>query len=202
MDEGLSLGGYTVGEVVFLLGLTEHQALSEDAVFRSCLADITEDGHSSSTSHAEFDPVPTYARWSEVHRARLRAIPEAIDRRIVDMRARGFTEREISQRLDVSQPTVHRHFRARLRDVIAELGGVVEPEDTTSVIPMCLLCGQRPRAVLARVTRKRRGMAPKVLLEERHSSVCVECTAPERLHLLVHPPAPVNQDGEPGVGCV
>jgi DNA-binding transcriptional ArsR family regulator len=201
MDGGLSSGGYTVGEVVFLLGLTEHQALGEDASFRSCLADVTEDGHSSSTSHAEFDPVPTYARWSEVQRARARVAQSKLDSAIVGMRAQGFTEREISEQLDVSQPTVHRHFRARLNEIVAELGGVLAPEDRTSTVSACLLCAQRPRTRLAAVRRRVRG-GWKILAPERYSSLCVQCTPPERLHLLLHPPAPVNQDGEAGVGCV
>jgi hypothetical protein len=201
MDEGLSSGGYTVGEVVFLLGLTEHQALGEDAVFRSCLADVTEDGHSASTSHAEWDPVPTYARWSEVRRARARAAQSKLDAAIVDLRARGYTEREIGEQLDVSQPTVHRHFRARLREIIAELGGVLEPEERTSTVSACLVCAQRPRTRLAAVRRRVRG-GWKTVTPERYSSLCVECTPPERLHLLVHPPEPVNQDDEAGVGCV
>jgi hypothetical protein len=204
MHSVLSGGGYTVGEVVFLLGLTERQALSEDAVFRSCLANVNQDGFSPSTAHTEWDPIPTYARWSEVHRARLRAIPEGLelDRAIVDLRARGFTEREIGEQLDVSQPTVHRHFRARLRAIIDELGGVLEPEDRTSIVSACMVCGARPRARLAAVVRKRSGRAPKEVRPERYSSLCVDCTPAERLHLLVQPPTPVNQDPGAVVGCV
>lgn len=191
MDGCLSTGGYTVGEIVFLLSLDSDEAVEEDSRFRSCLAQITPDGELAPSTSAEYDPVPTFARWSEVHGARYRVMKSKLGEAVLELRLAGYTERELAPVLGISQPTVHRHFRARLAEIIVELGGVVELDERTSSVPACLLCAQRPRARLAARTMKVAGR--KRLIAERQSSLCRDChPSPE---LLVPARTAVNQNG-------
>ncbi len=55
-------GGYTRGEVVYLLSLTHADAVSEDAEQPDSLARTSPDGPDAPTAHEEWDPVLTVAR--------------------------------------------------------------------------------------------------------------------------------------------
>lgn len=192
----MSIGGYTVGELVFLLSLSVEEALAESERFRSCLAQVTADGDLAPAAPAELDPIPTFARWSEVRRARFRVVKGRLEAQVIDLRLAGFTEREVAEQLGISDTTVHRQFRARLDDIIELLGGVVAREDDerTSMVPACMVCAARPRARLAARRRRVRG-GWKVLTPERLSSLCRECTPEERRDRLVPAREAVKQDG-------
>lgn len=178
--------------MAFLLSLSETDVLA--GAFRSQLAQVTPDGDFAPAAQAEIDPIPTYARWCEVRRARARV--EAGNGRVelaaqetlaLELRIRGLMEREIAEILSVSTPTAHRRWRALLEEITAELGAAPELASPASRIPACLLCGQRPRARLA--ARRRRVYGGwKVLAPEKQSSLCRECTPQDRLHLLVAAP--------------
>lgn len=167
----------TAGEVVWLLGLSRHQAIEEDAPGSSL-------GHLDGGG-GEHHGIPTVARWSEVHAAKSRLVARArnraraaLDTFAMELRGRGYTESEVADLVGSSQQSVNRHFKIGLRELLDELE--VDPFDTSpamSRISMCLRCGVRPRARRAAVFQKVPGSPPREVQPERHLSVCARCVA-------------------------
>ncbi len=174
------MGGdaYTAGEVVWLLSLTPEEVELED-VPGSILGQP--DGGGEGDGHR----IPTVARWSEVQRARERVIrrkarADAGRREVeaLELVARGYTQQEAAAIAETSQPTVSRRVRTGLREILAELGGeAAGPAETTSHLELCLACGERPRARVPAVRRKRPGMEPLELRPERPIGLCVRCAS-------------------------
>ncbi len=178
-------GGYTRGEVVYLLSLTHSDAVSEDARQPDSLARTSPEGPGAPTAHEEWDPVFTVARWHDVQAARRRALERKMtaanaDPRqlkleliILELRSRGWTEEEIAQRAGLAQQSVSRKARATLAEIVAELGGETTFGERTSSPPVCWTCG----GSAVRVERRRR-IATRggrtTIREQRGTHSCAE----------------------------
>lgn len=187
----MAYGGYSEGELAFLLSLRERDVEGEDGELelRSGLGHITADGEFARSVSGEI-PIPLYVRWSEVHRARARVeadetrITDAAEKSLaLDLRLQGYREREIADLLSVSQVTANRRWHAALNAIAEELGGIVAPEHASSTIPACLHCGTNPRARLpARSWRSASGR--RMHSPARTSSLCESCLEDARLRRL------------------
>jgi hypothetical protein len=164
------MDGYTVGELVWLLALRYKDALEEDLPGSSLMR---ADGGGGRWGG---DPtrIPTLARWSEVHAAKERVVRRRRDAIAAELLAQGYVQAEVASLLETSQQTVSRRFRATLREILDELGGPRSSEDASSRVPLCLICGRRPRARAAAVTRNTLG-GVQVLRAERDVAVCDGC---------------------------
>lgn len=143
---------YSPAEVAYLLSLDHDEALLDSAGFVDSLAHLGDDSHGAPASDVEHAGVPTIARWADVRRARARVLArkeaDAARRssQVLVLRVHEATEAEVARLLGVSQPTVNRHLRATLDEILAELGGEMEGADVVSRPSACLKCGSRPRA--------------------------------------------------------
>jgi hypothetical protein len=171
------MDGYSVGEITWLLALNYEDVLEEDFPATS-LSQPDSNGSGDTTR------VPTLARWAEVRAAAARVIKHKRDLEGAELVARGYTQAEVAGLLGASQQTVSRRFRATVAEILEELGGPVQaPADATSGPAACLLCGVRPRARAAAVTRRVRG-GVQVLRAERELGVCAACADPGSVGLL------------------
>lgn len=166
-------GEYSRAEVVWLLSIDDPddvRALDEGLV--DSLAPLTA---GSGASSADGAGVPVIARWHDVRRARERVCAAKLDREIVERRVAGEGEREVAAEVGVSQPTVHRRFRATIDEILEELGGEAEAA-AVSLPSVCLSCGGQP---VARQPAKRRRVNGRmtVVRPERTSSLCATCVA-------------------------
>jgi len=196
---------YSKGEVAYLLALERWDAIEDDASQPDSCALLNPDGPLSGTTHVEWDPIFTIARWHDVQRARRAVIARRMrvddvelavivfEQRVLQLRALGLSEREVGELLGVDRLFARRRFGAAIADVLEELGGEALDEERLSTVPACMVCAERPRARLAEQRRKVRG-GWKILKPERLSSLCAECTPAERRHRLVRP-APVIVKG-------
>lgn len=187
----MAYGGYTLGEIAWLMSLRfvgEHSDDIDVGTFRDSLAQVTPDGEHASSSSADLDPIPAYARYAEVDRARRRVVRDDVARAAqetlaLELRLQGLREGEIAEILSVSTPTAHRRWHALLDAIAAELGGTVEFEEAMSVVPACLRCGANARArIPARTWRSASGRRMQV--DERQSSLCEACLEDARLKRL------------------
>lgn len=167
------IAAYTPGEVVWLLQMDREQAISYDAYPRSSCADLSEDPHGSGSSDGD-DELFVIARWWDVMRASARITTDKQTGEIAVLRARGYTEEEVGRMLGLSQPTVHRRFRASLKELLLVLGEFHDDLERESRIPACLTCGQRPRVRLAAIKRRVKG-GWRTVQEERQAGVCAVC---------------------------
>lgn len=71
----------------------------------------------------------TIARWGDVRRAKALIIRRRLDERqaaeaslATSMHGAGYSEREVAERLEVSQSTIHRRTTSFVDEVLQELG--------------------------------------------------------------------------------
>lgn len=189
---------YTRGEVLYLLSLTRGDAIEDDEGYVDSCARFSADGNLASTTHAEWDPLMTIARWNDVHGARARVIAQRMEAAscnpreiqfetvILILRARGHTEEEIAERTGLHRLAARRRFTAATNAILEELGGevLVDEDDMPSTVPACMRCARRPRARVQERRRRIRG-GSRILAPERLSSLCVQCTPEDQLKHLV-----------------
>jgi hypothetical protein len=179
MEGHIVRDGYTEGEVVWLLALSYRDALEEDFPGGS-LSQADSGGAGDGGGR-----VPTLVRWAEVRTAAARIARRKQDVEAAELLARGYTTLEVAVLQRASRQTINRRFRATIAEIVDELGGPPTPAaDTTSRIALCLICGARPRARSARVTRRLPGGVVQVLQSERELGVCAECADPGTVRLL------------------
>jgi hypothetical protein len=162
------MADYTAGEVAWLLSLTRTDAIEHDAPS----SHLGQPDGAGEGGHR----IPTLARWAEVHGVKRRVVCRRRDALAAELVARGYTQPEVAELLDSSQPTIHRRFKASVRDILAELGGEADDVADAPARPsMCLRCGVRPRARVAPIYLKVRGQAPRQVSPERELGVCALC---------------------------
>lgn len=166
-------GGYTRGEVLQLHGMSHQQAIDADAVPRDSCAGLSKDSHPT-PGDLEDRPVPVIARWTDVKRAEARVASDRDALAILQLRASGFSEREISRLSGRERVAVRRSFHATIAEILVELGEGREEPLQLSRQDACLRCGIYPRVRLAAVNRRVRG-GWKEIRAERQASVCHVC---------------------------
>lgn len=181
----MAVGGYTMGEVVWLLSLSADDARKHDQGLGSTLAGATSTGPSSGSSDGP--DLPAIVRWHDVQAARNRVVIEKRDQEIVKYRTAGMTEEEIAIKVELDQSTVNRRFRAKLREILAVLGPL-ETEDQVLPYPnACLSCAARPRARARSVRADENGWW-EALNDERELALCAVCLPPgSRQRLMLRP---------------
>ena len=173
------MGSYSPTEVIWLLSLTRSDAITIDEGFRdSCLGLVA--ALQGAALSAEGPPVPTIARWNDVHRARTAIIDAKQAVAILQLRASGFSERELARLSDNSRLAVRRRWRTPVDEIIARLGGGDDSTPMLSHVDLCLACGEQPRIRLQPVRRRVKG-GWETTQEGRMASVCLECLRPELL---------------------
>lgn len=112
---------YTVGEVLWLLQMTHQEALDYDSVPKDSCADLSEDPQGGGSADA--DPsLFVVLRWHDVHDAAKRVRISKENTHILKLRACGYTEEEVSERVELDRRTLRRRFRASVNEILAELG--------------------------------------------------------------------------------
>lgn len=166
---------YSRGEVAFLLSLTRDDAIDEDASQADSLSRCTPDGPGSTTSHEEWDPVFTIARWNEVHAAKACIVKTKVELAVLELRVGGHTEQELADHLGIHRLAGRRRFGASLDELLELLGGEALPDDSPAAAEdACLSCALGPRVRLRAKRRRVRG-GWKVIRPERQAAVCRDC---------------------------
>jgi hypothetical protein len=174
------ISSYRRSEVVFLLSLTREQAIDLDAVPRDSCTDLRGTTDAVTESAADTDRLPVIARWLDVQRARQSVIADKEAVAILQLRAGGFSERELVRLTGNERLSLRRRWHATIDEILEKLGGEAEEPTATSRIAMCLKCGKRPRVRLSEVKTRIKG-GWRIDAPGRHASVCAECLSPELL---------------------
>lgn len=178
------LDSYSRGEVIWLLSLTRDQAIEMDSNHRDSCAGLAASNESGGSISAVAQSVPTIARWADVQRARRDVIREKEGLAILQLRAGGFSEREIAKLSDRDRLALRRRWHATVLEILDRLGGPGQDEGTTSRIDSCLKCGEHPRVQLLPVKARTRG-GWKIVSKGRQASVCRTCLSPELASRIV-----------------
>jgi hypothetical protein len=175
---------YSRREVAWLLSLKEHEARQHDECLPSCA--VTWGKTDASTN--EGTPLPTYLRWLDVQRARSAALAtmSAEHDLVTQLRVNCHTEQGIATLVGTSDSTVRRRFTSTLDAIMLALGGEIVEDEAQPHIPLCLTCGQRPRARAVTFGAKRRGQPrPR---HERQLATCRECATAAAARTGTDPP--------------
>jgi transcriptional regulator len=168
------IGGYTIGEILWLLSLTREQAVDLDATPADSLA-ATSETHAADARTID-GSIPVIARWHDVQQAKARLNATKQELKMVELRAQGQTDKQVAETLGTSRQTVNRKWRATVQEILDELGGEYH-ESALSHIDLCLNCGKHPRAYLKAVTRKANHKTITTS-PARSAAYCTNCITP------------------------
>lgn len=117
----MAVADYTMGEVLWLLQMSHQEALDYDTVPKDSCADLSEDPQGGGSADA--DPsLFVVLRWHDVHDAAKRVSIRKENAHIIRLRSCGYTEEEVSARVNLDRRTLRRRFRATLNEILVELG--------------------------------------------------------------------------------
>lgn len=145
---------YERGEVIWLKGLPYDGPDSEPSALAADTSPPSTWASGDGGSNAE-EQLLTVVRWHDVQQAVARVCTEKRDRMIFQLRSSGYTEEEVAERVGLTRSTTRRRFKAKLDELMFELGEVTPPPERKDHVDACLKCGARPRARLAGVQIER-----------------------------------------------
>jgi hypothetical protein len=156
-----------------------------DECIASCAASW---GATATSPSADEDDLSLGLKWLDVQRAQAAALAEAsaAHAQIAALRVNRRTEEQIAAWLNMSDSTVRRRFTSTLDAILDALGGELAETAAAQRVPLCLMCGDRPRARIVTYGPKRRGQPRQ--RHERPTAICRECATAAAERAGTEPP--------------